>query len=86
MNIFTQLCKAGSGQIAKRRLTLLLASDCAGCSPELIQMIQTDLFRVVSKYMEVEKDHIQIQVDGQSARAVFHVSLPVRSISNKGLY
>ena len=83
-----------SGETAKMRLKLLLVSDKAGCSPEMILMIKSDVIHVISKYMEIEKDKVQIQMDtdcgsskgGCRALPVLHANIPIRSISNKGLY
>lgn len=75
------------------RLKLLLVSDKAGCSPEMILMIKNDMIHAISKYMEIEKDKVQIQMDTDSPPSgqyrgltVLHANIPVRSISNKGLY
>ena len=43
-----------SGETAKMRLKLLLVSDKAGCSPEMILMIKDDVIHAISKYMEIE--------------------------------
>ena len=40
-----------SGETAKMRLKLLLVSDKAGCSPEMILMIKDDVIHAISKYM-----------------------------------
>ena len=82
-----------SGETAKMRLKLLLVSDKAGCSPEMILMIKDDMIHAISKYMEIEKDKVQIQMETDvslsgSSRTlpVLHANIPIRSISNKGLY
>mgnify|MGYP000718351966 CR=1 FL=1 len=84
-----------SKDTAKFRLKLLLVADKAGCSPELIRLIKDDMIRVISKYMEIEKDRVQLLMgygDGGSVRrqregvGVLHANIPIRSISNKGLF
>lgn len=82
-----------SGETAKMRLKLLLVSDKAGCSPEMILMIKDDMIHAISKYMEIEKDKVQIQMEtdnsisgGTRSLPVLHANIPIRSISNKGLY
>ena len=79
-----------SGETAKMRLKLLLVSDKAGCSPEMILMIKDDVIHAISKYMEIEKDKVQTdsgpQKGGCRALPVLHANIPIRSISNKGLY
>ena len=82
-----------SGETAKMRLKLLLVSDKAGCSPEMILMIRDDMIHAISKYMEIQKDKGQIQMETDSPLSgnsrtlpVLHANIPIRSISNKGLY
>ena len=72
-----------SGETAKMRLKLLLVSDKAGCSPEMILMIKDDVIHAISKYMEIEGSP---QKGGCRTLPVLHANIPIRSISNKGLY
>lgn len=93
MRWFSRVCTRRSGETAKMRLKLLLVSDKAGCSPEMILMMRDDMIHVISKYMEIEKDKVRIQVErgrtgsgaGQ-ALPVLQANIPIRSMSNKGLY
>ncbi len=82
-----------SGETARMRLKLILVSDKAGCPPEMILMIRDDMIHAVSKYMEIEKDSVRLLMDTDSqpagksgGLAVLHADIPIRSISNKGLY
>lgn len=93
MRWFLRFQTRRSGETAKTRLKLLLVSDKAGCSPEMILMIKDDVIHVISKYMEIEKDKVQILMETDSPRSgnsrilpVLHANIPIRSISNKGLY
>jgi cell division topological specificity factor len=88
-----RFCAGRSGETAKARLKLLLVSDKAGCPPEMIQMIRDDMVYVISQYMDVEKEHVQILMDTDSpalgqgqALGVLHANIPIRSISSKGLF
>lgn len=62
MNLLELFLKKNSGEIARNRLKLLLVSERAGCSPELLEMIKNDLIRVVSRYMEVDTQGLEIKV------------------------
>lgn len=93
MRWFLRFHTRRSGETAKMRLKLLLVSDKAGCSPEMILMIKDDMIHAISKYMEIEKDKVQIQMEtdnsisgGTRSLPVLHANIPIRSISNKGLY
>ena len=54
--------KKGSGDVAKDRLKLLLVSDRANCSPEVMEMIKNDIIKVISKYMVIDAEGLDIQI------------------------
>ena len=62
MNLFEIFKKKNSGNVAKDRLKLLLVSDRANCSPELMEQIKNDIINVIKKYMEIDCDGLDIQI------------------------
>ena len=62
MSIFDMFKKKPSGNVAKDRLKLLLVSDRANCSPEIMEMIKNDIINVIKKYMEIDCDGLHIQI------------------------
>ena len=50
--------KKNSGEVAKDRLKLLLISDRANCSPEIMEAIKNDIIKVITKYMETARGWI----------------------------
>ncbi len=59
MDIFK---KKSSGSVAKDRLKLLLVSDRADCSPDVMEAIKNDIIQVISKYMEIDAEGLDIQI------------------------
>ena len=59
MDIFK---KKNSGDVAKDRLKLLLVSDRADCSPDVMEAIKNDIIQVISKYMEIDPEGLDIQI------------------------
>lgn len=57
-----QFHKKRSGEIARRRLKLLLVSDKANCSPEIMEMIKDDMIHVISKYMEIDDRYMEVGI------------------------
>ena len=55
--------KKGTGSIAKDRLKLVLVSDRAGCSPEIMEQIKKDIITVISKYIEIDADDVEIALN-----------------------
>lgn len=54
--------KKNSSVIAKDRLKLVLVSDRANCSPEVMELIKNDIINVISKYMEIDAEGLDIQI------------------------
>ena len=54
--------KKNSGDVAKDRLQLLLVSDRADCSPDVMEAIKNDIIQVISKYMEIDAEGLDIQI------------------------
>ena len=59
MDIFK---KKNSGDVAKDRLKLLLVSDRADCSPDVMEAIKNNIIQVISKYMEIDAEGLDIQI------------------------
>lgn len=62
MGIFDVFKKKPSGNVAKDRLKLLLVSDRANCSPEVMELIKNDIINVIKKYMEIDCEGLDIQI------------------------
>ena len=62
MGLMDLFKKKNSGDIAKDRLKLLLVSDRANCSPEIMEKIKNDIIQVISKYMEIDAEGLDIQI------------------------
>ncbi|MCI9427408.1 MAG: cell division topological specificity factor MinE [Eubacterium sp.] len=54
--------KKNSGEVAVDRLKLVLVSDRANCSPEVMEKIKNDIIKVISKYMEIDAEGLDIQI------------------------
>ncbi len=54
--------KKASGNVAKDRLKLVLVSDRANCSPEIMEQIKNDIIQVISKYIEIDTTGLDIKI------------------------
>ena len=50
--------RKSSCQVAKDRLKILLISDRVNCSPEVMDLIKTDIAKVISKYMKIDTENM----------------------------
>ena len=70
--------KKTSGNIAKDRLKILLISDRVNCSPEMMEMIKNDIAKVISKYMKIDANSMEIQISKTGTKG--------RNMKNPTLY
>ncbi len=54
--------RKSTGNTAKDRLKLVLVSDRAACSPDIMEKIKNDIIEVISKYVEIDKEGLDIQI------------------------
>lgn len=62
MSIFKIFRQKKSREVAKDRLKLLLISDRADCSTEVIELIKNDMIKVISKYIEIDSEGMDVQI------------------------
>lgn len=62
MSLMDFFRKKNSGDVAKKRLEFVLISDRANCSPEVMEKIKNDIINVISKYMEIDAEGLDIQI------------------------
>lgn len=69
-----------SGNVAKERLRLVLVHDRASVSPELLQVLKNDLIQVISKYMEIEEDQLEVTLDNNEDQVALVANIPVKKM------
>ena len=81
--------KKSSSDVAKDRLKLVLVSDRASCSPEIMQKIRSDIIEVLSKYAEIDMDGIdinftQMDTEDNSGKTVpaLYANIPIKNINH----
>lgn len=62
------LRRKSSREVAKDRLKILLISDRVNCSPEVMDMIKQDIAKVISRYMKIDTDNMEIQISKSSVK------------------
>lgn len=72
------LRRKSSREIAKDRLKILLISDRVNCSSEMMEMIKNDIAKVISKYMKIDAESMEIQITKTNIKG--------RTLKNPTLY
>lgn len=84
-NVFHRIPENHSGSLAKKRLKVVLVTDKADCSPELIDRMKDDMIHVISKYMRIDRDGIEIRIVNSHPGTALFASFPIFDIPNKGI-
>ena len=91
MNPLRRVFGRRSGEIARKRLKLLLVADKTNCSPEFLEMIKDDILQVVSKYVDIDAGEIEVGLTKaffcgslESVPALY-TNIPIRCLSYKGI-
>ena len=89
MGLFDLFKKKNSGDVAKDRLKLLLVSDRANCSPDVMELIKNDIINVISKYMILDTDGLDIQITQTESDSnngmvpALSANIPIKDMKNR---
>lgn len=64
----------------KQRLKFILAHDRAAISPQIFEQMRREIMQVVSKYVELEEENIEINLESDRDLTAVIANLPIRSI------
>lgn len=74
---------SSSRNVAKERLRLVLVHDRAGVSPELLESLKADLINVISNYMEIDEDALEVSLDSSENQVALVANIPVKKMKRK---
>ena len=89
MGLFDLFKKKNSGDVAKDRLKLLLVSDRANCSPDVMELIKNHIINVISKYMIIDTDGLDIQITQTESDSnngmvpALSANIPIKDMKNR---
>ncbi|NLC69589.1 MAG: cell division topological specificity factor MinE [Clostridiaceae bacterium] len=78
-----------SKEIAKERLKLVLIHDRANVSPQFLEMIKSEIMKVITNYIDIDESALDIQLtrtkseDGESIVPALVANIPIKSIKQK---
>ena len=89
-NIFSVFKRKKSSEVAKDRLKILLISDRVNCSPEVMERIKADIADVISKYMKIDVNSMEIQISKTGMKSMntsktptLYANIPILDLRNK---
>lgn len=80
MNLLNRLLGRGeptSREIAKDRLRLVLVQDRVNLSAEKMNELKDELIKVISKYVEIDRDGIEIGLTQTARQSRLTANIPV---------
>jgi cell division topological specificity factor len=91
VDLFKLFGRSGSSKdIAKERLKLVLIHDRANVSPQFLEMIKGELIKVISDYMEIDEEGLEIkltrtkrEIDDSTVPALV-ANIPIKRMKDKG--
>ncbi|TCO79980.1 cell division topological specificity factor MinE [Marinisporobacter balticus] len=77
MDVFKLFSRENSSSknVAKERLRLVLVHDRTNCSPHFLEMIKGDLLNVISDYIEIDEDGLDIKIS-KTKRSIDDAMVP----------
>ena len=85
MKIFGK--KEETGKIARDRLKVVLIHDRANISPEVMENLKNDIIKVISNYMEINQQDMDISLANDDDSVALVANIPVsRMKHDKGVH
>lgn len=73
-----------SGATAKERLRLVLMSDHLSLAPDMIEAMKRDLVDVISRYVEVDREKIDVHFENQDNALAMLANIPITGVNRNG--
>jgi cell division topological specificity factor len=70
----------GSKNIAKERLHLLLLHDRSSVSPEVMEILKTELINVITTYLEIDEEALEVSLETSDNQVALVANIPVRGM------
>lgn len=91
MNFFKFFSKeeSFSKNIAKERLKLVLIHDRANISPKFLEMVKGDIIKIISNYMEIDENGLDIKLSrmeqpNNEYTSLLIANIPIKKMKNIG--
>lgn len=72
-----------SKNIAKERLRLVLVHDRASVSPQLLQALKEDLIKVISNYMVIDEEALEVNLENSENQVALIANIPIKSMKRQ---
>ncbi|MEZ4667755.1 MAG: cell division topological specificity factor MinE [Anaerolineae bacterium] len=73
----------GSGTTAKERLQFILVHDRINLPPERLQAMKAEILEVISKYVAVERDDVDIFLEQRNRDSLIKAEIPFSGVNTQ---
>jgi cell division topological specificity factor len=73
--------QSGSSATAKERLRLVLMTDHLELAPDMIEAMKRDFVDVISRYVEVDRERIEVTFEHQDRTLAMLANIPILSVN-----
>ena len=86
MDILSFLRKKNAQPSGTVALKLVLVHDRVNCSSHVLEMLKNDIIKVISNYMEIDEEELDIQItqtqteDNAGTVPVLYANIPIKSM------
>jgi cell division topological specificity factor MinE len=81
--LFPNRTTTPSGDKVKQRLKFILAHDRAALTPQMFEQMRKEIMLVVSKYVELDEDSLDIRLESDSRNTMVVANLPIRALRDE---
>ncbi|MHB8156773.1 MAG: cell division topological specificity factor MinE [Desulfocucumaceae bacterium] len=71
---------SASKNIAKERLRLVLVHDRSSVSPQILQSLKSDLIKVISNYLEIDEDSLEVNFENSENQVALIANIPIKNV------
>jgi cell division topological specificity factor len=76
--------QSGSSSAAKERLRLVLMTDHLELAPDMVEAMKRDLVDVISRYVEVDREKIDVTFEQQDKALAMLANIPILAVNRSG--
>ena len=71
-----------SGEMAKNRLKVVIMQDRTTFSPHVMESLRHDLIQVFTKYLEIEEDGMEFNLEKENDSVGLAISIPIKKVKS----